>query len=599
MNARRVAALPTYNHKLLVTTEHDLWTRANAGEVLPGVITPLSWTFSEDYFDLAFGGGFERMGINLMDRGQFVQLFHGRVYFNYGLMVQGMQELGFPSVDFLSNVGGPGMEGEGLYAESGLSFRRVLRHLPGILKQVRHLNRLHKVFAKQIEELEAEVARLRQIDLETMTDEQLASESEHLAEMIKPRMLLLMDAQSAVFSNLAQVRYFLKRWVGDEELASDLMTGIPGIKTAEANIELWKIARKARGNPRAREIVAAASPESLLPDLEAEGEAHEVVSELRVYLDAYGHRAADELEIKTPRWVERPAPLMAAFRGYVLAGEELNPEGFEQKQRERRLAAERQVKAKLKSGLLAKVLPWKWLVFQQNLRESQKFLPLRENPKFYALKLSLYTRYALLAAARRWRAEGALKNEEDIFLLRNDELLAYARAGIAGRDRGRRDILALLDQRRDEYARYQTLEPLMVLRDSELDTRLEPVAATTAMKENGRGPRVLKGIAASAGVASGRARVITNPHEGQLEAGEVLVAPFTDPGWTPFFPLAAAIVMDLGGMLSHGAVVAREYGIPAVVNTRVATKQIKDGEMVTVDGLAGTVTVAAGEPPQD
>ncbi|MER3421469.1 MAG: pyruvate, water dikinase, partial [Chloroflexota bacterium] len=105
--------------------------------------------------------------------------------------------------------------------------------------------------------------------------------------------------------------------------------------------------------------------------------------------------------------------------------------------------------------------------------------------------------------------------------------------------------------------------------------------------------RVLRGIAASGGIATGRARVARTPEEGAaLQPGEVLIAPFTDPGWTPLFAVAAAVVTDLGGVLSHGAIVAREYGIPAVVNTRHATTRIRTGQIVTVDGDAGTVQVA-------
>ena len=101
----------------------------------------------------------------------------------------------------------------------------------------------------------------------------------------------------------------------------------------------------------------------------------------------------------------------------------------------------------------------------------------------------------------------------------------------------------------------------------------------------------LSGIAASAGAVTARVRVALTPEEGaEIEPGEVLVAPFTDPGWTPLFTVAGAIVMDLGGLLSHGAIVAREYGIPAVVNTRTATSTLRTGQVVTVDGSAGTVT---------
>ena len=584
----RVAAQPSYNEKPLRVTPDDLWTRANAGEVLPGVMTPLNWAYSEDDFDELFGASYKRMGAHQFNEGNFVQLLYGRVYFNFGLMASALIEFGAPTGDFISNVGGPGTEvEEGLFPDQGFRPLRMLKHLPGIVRQWFWIRGLQRRFKKQVAESEAKVLELRKLDLRSMSDGELADFGESLEELLMPRLMLLMDAQGNVFAQMAFVRYMLKRWLGDEDLVNDLMTGISGVKTAEANIELWRIARRARTNERARAIIEASSPDELLPALEAEPAAASLVAELHDYLRDYGHRAADELEVRNPRWVERPGPLMSAFRGYVLAGEDLDPEEFEKRQLEKRLEAEADVKHRLTGGL-AKFFPWRWLVFRGTLREAQDYLPLRENPKFYLLKLSLYARYATVELARRWQAAGYLETEDDIFFLRIEEFREFARLTDEKRPARMTELKPLIAARRAEWESYNRVDPPMVLRTEELDKPLaelvpeaaaEPVAST------------LKGIAASKGVATGKARVITDPSQGGLEAGEILVAPFTDPGWTPFFPLAAAIVMDLGGMLSHGAVVAREYGIPAVVNTRLATKQIKTGQMITVDGLAGTVTI--------
>jgi rifampicin phosphotransferase len=386
-----------------------------------------------------------------------------------------------------------------------------------------------------------------------------------------------------------QVRWYLKRWVGDDSQANDLLTGISGLKTAEANIALWRIARRARREPAVRTIVEQSEPDELLERLQSTAATKSTAEELHAYLDEFGHRAADELEARTPRWVEQPGALMAAFRGYVLAANELDPEGFEERQRQKRLATEEEVRRKLSGGWPGKLFPWRWWLFRTTLREAQNFMPMRENPKFHLLKLSLHSRRALMELARRWKASGFLGDEDDIFFLRGEEVLRFARLPEAGRAEPAEQIKQLIAKRRSEFSRYEVMDPPMVLTPGDLD-RAEPPRETSDGYVDGA---LLKGIPASAGVATGRARVILHPGDATLEAGEILVAPFTDPGWTPFFPLAAAVVMDLGGMLSHGAVVAREYGIPAVVNTRVATSQIKTGQMVSVDGRAGTVTLIA------
>jgi pyruvate,water dikinase len=157
-----------------------------------------------------------------------------------------------------------------------------------------------------------------------------------------------------------------------------------------------------------------------------------------------------------------------------------------------------------------------------------------------------------------------------------------------------------VEAHRGLYERFRAWQPPEVIKGSERAAFEEAAAGgmpPTASLPNpsdetlrGASGR-LTGIAASAGVVSGRARVAMTPEEGaEMEPGEILVAPFTDPGWTPLFTIAGAIVMDLGGLLSHGAIVAREYGIPAVVNTRSATTLIRSGQRVTVNGSTGEVS---------
>ena len=160
----RVAAQPSYSSKPLRTTPEDVWTRANAGEVLPGVMTPLNWTYSEDDFDEMFGASYKRMGAHQFMEGNFVQLFYGRVYFNFGLMASALAEYGAPTGDFVSNVGGPGAElGDEMFPDQGFRPLRLLRHAPGVFKQWLWIRGLQRRFKKQVEESETRVLELRKV----------------------------------------------------------------------------------------------------------------------------------------------------------------------------------------------------------------------------------------------------------------------------------------------------------------------------------------------------------------------------------------------------------------------------------------------------
>jgi rifampicin phosphotransferase len=146
MVGRRVAAQPSYSHKPYVEHPSDIWTRANAGEVLPGVLTPLTWSVGEDDWDKLFTITLQRVGI--AQQGNSAQLFYGRIYFNFGLMAAGLKQLGLPTGDFLSNVGGPELEGDSL--TEGFRPLRILRHLPGIVRERLAERGLHKRFERQV-----------------------------------------------------------------------------------------------------------------------------------------------------------------------------------------------------------------------------------------------------------------------------------------------------------------------------------------------------------------------------------------------------------------------------------------------------------------
>jgi pyruvate,water dikinase len=231
-------------------------------------------------------------------------------------------------------------------------------------------------------------------------------------------------------------------------------------------------------------------------------------------------------------------------------------------------------------------------LFRKYVASAQRYAPLREDGLADVGLSYPLLRQMLRELGRRFTSGGLIKQLDDIFWLTQDEVeLAVARLD---RDESLNSLSALVPQRKAAWRAARRLIPPMMLPHMKLFERIK-----TARKRRG-GKDLLKGVAASPGCVTATARVLNGPEDfDQMQAGDVLVASITTPAWTPLFARAAAIVTDVGGPLSHGSIVAREYGIPAVLGTGVATKRIHSGQVITVDGSAGIVMLPKndGTPP--
>jgi phosphohistidine swiveling domain-containing protein len=211
------------------------------------------------------------------------------------------------------------------------------------------------------------------------------------------------------------------------------------------------------------------------------------------------------------------------------------------------------------------------------LSKSQRGLTQRENAKNAGVMMVATIRRAVREVGRRLADRGSLQEADDVFFLSLDELApALLRSPSF-------NVLAAVAARKAEHAQHRLLSPPPLIVG-----HFDPETPASAAGETRQ--RILQGVAVSPGLVTGKARVILQADEAErLQPGEILVAPYTDPGWTPYFLAAAAVVVEIGGLLSHGSVVAREYGIPAVVNIPAATRVIKTGQSIRVDGNRGQV----------
>ena len=273
-----------------------------------------------------------------------------------------------------------------------------------------------------------------------------------------------------------------------------------------------------------------------------------------------------------PRWPETPNLVLDVLRACLCVPDEADPVTLQSK----RLRARDQLLADCRRRLRN---PLKRVLFLGLLRASQRGLRQRENVKNDGVRLVAILRGAILEAGGRLTARGGLREPAEVFLLKLEELKP-ALCGDAAFD-----LRAAIAERAADEARQRKLHPppVIVGRFDE-EAPLPPASGLDATE--------LNGVAVSPGVATGRARVILQAETGaHVLPGEILVAPSTDPGWTACFLTAAAIVVDIGGLLSHGSVVAREYGLPAVVNVGTATRIIRTDDLLKVDGNRGRVTI--------
>ena len=348
------------------------------------------------------------------------------------------------------------------------------------------------------------------------------------------------------------------------------MRALPHNPTTEMDLTLWALAREARADPDSARALDETPPGRLAEEYRSGSLPPKLQTSLANFLRLYGHRGVAEIDLGLPRWSEDPTYIMGVLANYLrLEDPQAAPDvQFDRATREAEEMVTELSRRAASNGRLRGAL------VRFLLGRARELSGLREMPKFCIVLLMARARELLWKVGAELADAGHLESAGDIFFLSVPE----AWAALAGEElrplvRGRR---AVYEQ---EIGRRHV--PRLLLSDG-----TEPTAGThDATGTYG----VLRGTPASGGAVTQKARVILEPAGASLEPGEILVAPSTDPGWTPLFLTAAGLVMEMGGPMSHGAIVAREYGIPAVVGVPDATERISTGQRIAVDGTAGEV----------
>lgn len=553
----------------------DLWTQANVGEVWPHPVTPLTWSGIPEALNTA--ARYSMPGLDrYLDRIQWTGRFYGRIYYNEGALAHLFsQKLGLPGSLLDAALGSRRRVDSRLDGEKFHIFR-FMRALPCFLRSTVRQLRAGRQLEALFPQIDPWVTDFVERNLDRLNDHELGAElavwREHATRVLNLHNVVSGSAMMA----FAQLERRIARWCGRKDLAHDLITGLTGVFTAEMGASLWQIAQRLQELGLAG-VVLDNDSEEALAQLRRRPEARPVIQMLDAFLRRHGHRCPHEGEWLHPRWVEAPERIIEVVAGYLRAGEEFDPIVTEDRQRRRREEAVAWMEAQL--GPLRRVL------FRLDLARAQHLVRLRENGRHYLMKVMLPLCLGNRVYGRRWSGRGWLKQPEDLFFLAVSEIEAILEAGnptAAGLD-----LLALVAERRKAFEYWFGVEAPEVL-------GADGQPATGSLPDEPMGA-VLHGIAASGGRVRGTARLIRDPRGAtRLQKGDILVTRATDTGWTPVFPLVGGLVLEVGGQLSHGAIVAREYGVPAVVNVHEAMRRIQDGQMLTVDGTAGCVYLDNG-----
>ena len=366
----------------------------------------------------------------------------------------------------------------------------------------------------------------------------------------------------------------LEAWLGDKNAADTLTQSVPDNVTSQMGLALLDVADVIRPHPGVVEFLRnVRDGDDFLDELAGLEGGREARDAIRAYLDAYGMRCVGEIDVTRPRWSEQPTALVPMILG--------NVRNFEARAGARRFEQGRQQASKKEHELLERLrdLPdgeRKAEETQRMVDRVRTFIGYREYPKYGLVSRYFVYKQSLLDEAERLVRAGVLPAKDDIFYLTFSELHEVVRCHQVDRE--------LVRQRREAFRSYETLTPPRVLTsDGEV--------VTGSYRRGDVPPGALVGLPVCAGTVEGRARVVDDVAEADLEAGDILVTAYTDPGFSPLFVAIAGLVTEVGGLMTHGAVIAREYGLPAVVGVEHATRRIREGQRIRVNGTDGYVEI--------
>ena len=389
---------------------------------------------------------------------------------------------------------------------------------------------------------------------------------------------ILSDPRShqAVMAGMGALHWLndnLEVWLAEKGAADALMQSVPGNVTSEMGRALLDVADTVRRHPGVVALLQHAGHDGFLDELSGIPGGAESRDAIRAFLDVYGMRCVGEIDITRPRWSEHPVALVPLILGNVRnfeagAARQLFEQGLREAEEKERDLLKR---LREQPGGAERTAETK-----QMIDRLRTFIGYREYPKYAIVSRHAVYKQALLEEADRLVRARVLRDREDIFYLSLEEFRDVVRTGRIEEE--------LVTRRREAFVSQHALTPPRVLTSA-------GEALDGAYRRDGIPAGALPGLAVSAGVVEGRARVVLDIADAEVAPGDILVTAATDPSWSPAFVAISGVVTEVGGLMTHGAVIAREYGLPAVVGVEHATRLIHDGQQIRVHGTDGYVEI--------
>jgi pyruvate,water dikinase len=582
-----------------------IWDNSNIIESYSGVTSPMTFSFIRHAYNIVYHCFAEVMGIHpdvvWRNRHTFqnmLGLFRGQVYYNLDNWYRLIHM--FPGFNynkkFMESMMGVR---ESLDSEDGETSepswrQRYFVELPAlvrlVLRSTWNFRRIEKVVGDFERHFEKHYSLWSGEDLEGLEPHEVMALYREMEEK------LLWQWKAPIINDFFVMIFYgtLKKlcgsWCGDESgsLQNDLICGEGGIASTEPTKRLMAIAVEANRQPELRRLLLDNDPESLAALLPTDSRFPGFRASIDDYLDRFGFRCVDELKLEQYSLKERPAFVYQVIRNYLLTADDgrLDPEAATQREAEIRRQAEERAFAALASR--RSPLPRR-AIFRRVLANARLGVRNRENMRFARTQIYGLLREMLRAIGARFQREGLLDETDDIFLLTIDEVWDFIKGTAVTTD-----LRGLVDLRRREFDSFRAGEDSP---DDRFETfgmayhhnRFQGRRAALAPSEDG----VLRGIGCCPGVVSGPVKVLRSPSDDATLSGEILVAERTDPGWVPLYPSVSGLLIERGSILSHSAIVAREMGIPTIVGIPGLSAALQSGEVVTMDGSAGTVRQAS------
>jgi phosphohistidine swiveling domain-containing protein len=555
------------------------WTNAdfNEGGVSSGPCCQFMWSLYDFIWRNTLPEYLWRIGI-LEERRRpvrWARVFFGVPYWNVGEIKRCLRKVpGFDEQNFDEDLGIEKDYPGGPW-KTPTTLRTVLRALPILVFMYREFGRQARESRALLSDFPRVIGKYADIHLEETSDEvffemyrQLVLED--YAHVEGTYFMTIFNSSNAKLEFKGQLDS-LNAGRSDPVSYLDLMSGMRGLKTLASVHELHGLAGEVVRQPAWRRALEEGTPEDAARRLAAREGPAALWDAVEEYLYDFAHHSRKELDPRVPRWHEEPAFVLELLRDAVRAYDPArDPARLEDQQHARYQAARARAEQAYGWNRLS------WWFFDLALRRTRNYCWLREEVRDRSTRLYAQIRRYALDAGRRLAARGVLADADDVFYLPFLDQLRGARG-----DRTAAEVRAQAEENRTYLARFARFRP-----PGDIGAGLR------ARRQARPGAVELSGVGGAPGVARGRARVLRSLDEAhRVERGDVLVAEFTDPGWTPLLERVSAVVTEVGGVLSHAAVIAREYGVPAVLSVRGATQVVRDGAEVEVDGDAGEVRV--------